>query len=50
MIWPNFAFHMEGSFSLIRKDDFTLGYSKEHIIKEIFDPQYEKLKYENGLA
>ena len=37
-------------FYQLRKDDLTLGYSKEHLIKEIFDPEYEKLKSENGLA
>ena len=34
-------------FYQLRKDDFTLGYSKEHLIKEIFDPEYERLKSEN---
>ena len=36
-------------FYQLRKDDFTLGYSKEHLIKETFDPEYERLKSENGL-
>ena len=45
-VWANHHLHRPASFS-------TMGwafYSKEHLIKEIFDPHYEKLKYENGLA
>ena len=37
-------------FYQLGKDDLTLGYSKEHLIKEIFDPDYERLKSENELA
>ena len=37
-------------FYQLRNDDLTLGYSKEHLIKEIFDPEYERLKSENELA
>ena len=36
-------------FYQLRKNDYTLGYSKEYLIKEIFDPEYERLKSENGL-
>ena len=49
MVWPNFAF-FHARFYQLRKDDLTLGYSKENLIKEIFDPEYERLKSENGLA
>ena len=37
-------------FYQLRRDDLTLGFSKEHLIKEILDPEYERLKSENGLA
>ena len=37
-------------FYQLRKDDLTLGFSKEHLIKEILDPEYERLKSENELA
>ena len=37
-------------FDQLRKGALTLGYSREHLIKEVFDPEYERLKYENGLA
>ena len=37
-------------FYQLRKDNLMLGYSKDHLIKEIFDPEYEKLKFENGIA
>ena len=30
-------------FYQLRNDDLTLGYSKEHLIKDIFDPEFEKL-------
>ena len=33
-----------GIRSFIRSD-LTLDYSKEHLTKEIFDPEYEKLKF-----
>ena len=46
---PKFCFS-HARFYQLRKDDLMLGYSKEHLIKEIFDPEYEKLKFENGLA
>ena len=46
---PKFCFS-HARFYQLRKDDLTLGYSKEHLIKEIFDPEYERLKFENGLA
>ena len=32
-------------FYQLRKDNLMLGYSKDHLIKEIFDPEYEKLKF-----
>ena len=37
-------------FYQLGKDDLTLGYSKEHLIKEIFDPEYEWLKSDNELS
>ena len=37
-------------FYQLRRDDLTLGFSKEHLIKEILDPEYERLKSENELA
>jgi len=37
-------------FYQLKKDDLTLGFSKEHLIKEILDPEYERLKSENELA
>ena len=37
-------------FYQLKRDDLTLGFSKEHLIKEILDPEYERLKSENGLA
>ena len=37
-------------FYQLRKDDLTLGYSKELLIKEIIDPEYTRLKSENELT
>ena len=37
-------------FYQLWKDDLTLGYIKEHLIKEIFDPEYERLKSDNELS
>ena len=37
-------------FYQLRKDDLTLDYSKEHLIEEIFDPEYERLKSDNELS
>ena len=37
-------------FYQLKRDDLTLGFSKEHLIKEILDPEYERLKSENELA